>query len=56
LDALAPEQRAQVAEYVKDNPSKPYWVIAEDWLTSKGTIAKIAKAFGVARKSGTRTN
>lgn len=50
-DAIAPEQRALVAEYIKNNPGDTYDLIAVDWLTSRGTIAKIAKAFGVARNA-----
>jgi hypothetical protein len=53
-DALAPEQRALVAETIKRNPGKTYELIADDWLTTPGTIAKIARAFGVARRSNDR--
>jgi hypothetical protein len=50
-DDLSQEQRAQVAEMIRTT-RKYYRTIAKAWMISVPVVARIAKQFGVARRSG----
>jgi hypothetical protein len=49
MDWLAPQQISEIVDEIKRGV-RPYVDIAEDWLVSLGTIARIAREAGAQRR------
>jgi len=45
-------REAQVADYIRNNPTKPYREIGQDFGLTQARVSQIAKKFGVSRPRG----
>ena len=54
MDCLTDDQVGDVIKELQKKPQRRYIDIAEDWLVSEGTIARIAREAGVQRRPRVR--